>query len=372
MKSYKRLAVSIFSIVLFIAAQRAIAADEGSGGGAVYVMSNKAKGNSVFVYQRAADGTLTFVEESRTHGLGTGVTLDPLMSQGAVALRADGKLLLVVNPASGDLTAFTVTATGLQFGSKVPSGGAFPVSVTVNDGLVYVLNQLGIANVSGFKVTDSGQLQAIPLSTRDLAGGPLALPAQVSFAPDGTRLLVTEKGTNLLDTFQVLSDGRTAGPSAQLSSGRTPFGFAFGPFETVIVSEVENRLPLKATTSSYQLTGGDSLEPISPTVRNKQSGACWVAVTGEIAWVVNTGSSTISSYQIGAGGNLTLLNSVAAFTGDATSPIDLATSSDDSFLYVLKSATGEIAAYGIEAGGNLAPLFTVTGLPLSIQGIVAR
>ena len=114
-------------------------------------------------------------------GAGTGVTLDPLMSQGALSLCPNGKILLAVNPASGDLTAFRVTATGLEFGSKVPSGGAFPVSVTCKGGLVHVLKQRGVPNISGFKVNDFGQLQKIPLSKRDLAGGALALPAQVCF-----------------------------------------------------------------------------------------------------------------------------------------------------------------------------------------------
>src|SRR5689334_3126305 len=67
--------------------------------GRVYVMTNKAIHNSVLVYDRAADGSLTFAQESLTHGAGTGVTLDPLMSQGAIALRDDGKLLFAVNPA---------------------------------------------------------------------------------------------------------------------------------------------------------------------------------------------------------------------------------------------------------------------------------
>ena len=123
------------------------------------------------------------------------------MSQGALSLCANGKVLLAVNPASGDLTAFRVTATGLEFGSKVSSGGAFPVSVTCNGGLVYVVNQLGVANISGFKVFDSVELQPISLSMRDLAGGPLALPAQVSFAPDGTKLLVTRRN-NAIDVLQ--------------------------------------------------------------------------------------------------------------------------------------------------------------------------
>ena len=155
------------------------------------------------------------------------------MSQGALSLCPGGKVLLAVNPASGDLTAFRVTATGLEFGSKVPSGGAFPVSVTCKGGLVYVLNQLGVPNISGFKVNDSGQLQKIPLSTRDLAGGPLALPAQVSFTPDGTQLLVTEKGTNIIDVFAV---GPMAEPMVQLSRHRA------GGLRSALPSAPQNRL----------------------------------------------------------------------------------------------------------------------------------
>jgi DNA-binding beta-propeller fold protein YncE len=58
-------------------------------------------------------------------------------------------------------------------------------------------------------------------------------------------------------------------------------------------------------------------------------------------------------------------------TGDGSTPIDVAASIDNKYLYVLKSASGEIAAFAID-GSNLQPLFTQTGLPLSIQGIVAR
>ena len=188
MKKHLSLAVSVIGIGLLSFAHTISAAVKGGEGGALYVMSNKASGNSVFAYERASDGSLIFLQQIETRGLGTGVTLDPLMSQGAVALRADGKLLLVVNPASGDLTAFTVTASGLEFGSKLPSGGAFPVSVTVSGGLVYVLNQLGEPNISGFTVTDSGLLQTIPSSTRTLAGGPL----RSTHSPKGAASLIRQ------------------------------------------------------------------------------------------------------------------------------------------------------------------------------------
>ena len=79
----------------------------------------------------------------------------------------------------------------------------------------------------------------------------------------------------------------------------------------------------------------------------------------------------ISAYQIAESGSLTLVDADAAFTGDGSTPIDLAASNDGQFLYVLKSATGEIAAFRVN-GTTLTPLFTQGGLPLSIQGIVAQ
>jgi len=367
MKTKTLVSLFVAALCLVFTLQAAVA---GTQTGRVYVMSNKAR-NSVLVYDRANDGSLTFVQEVMTKGKGTGVTLDPLQSQGSVALSADGRVLLVVNAASGELTAFMVTDTGVEFGSKVLSGGDFPVSVTENNGLVYVLNQLGTPNISGFTVNDTAQLQAITSSTRALAGGALAQPAQVSFTPDGRQLIVTEKGTRLLDTFRVLTNGQTGGPFPQLSSGFTPFGFAFGPSNSVIISEAENRFPLEATASSYRLTGTPNLQAVSPAVHNQQTAACWVAVTADIAWVVNTGTATITSFQIGTGGSISVLNPVAASTGDGTTPIDAAASSDGNFLYVLLSATGQIAIYSIN-GGTLTPLPFVSGLPLSIQGIVAR
>ena len=158
-----KIAVLLFGAVLWLAAF-AFKATAGAGQtGRVYIMTNKAS-NSVLVYDRAANGSLTFLQQVMTRGKGTGVTLDPLQSQGSVALGTNGTVLLVVNAASGELTAFKVTEAGVEFGSKVLSGGDFPVSVTVNNGLVYVLNQLGTPNISGFTVNDNAQLEPMLLS----------------------------------------------------------------------------------------------------------------------------------------------------------------------------------------------------------------
>lgn len=340
-----------------------------SSSGSVYIMTNRAEGNSVLVYKRASDGSLTFSKEVSTHGLGPGLTLDPLQSQGSLSLSNDGKLLLAVNAASGTLTAFVVNSTGISFGSKMSSAGALPVSVTDFGGLVYVLNQLGSPSIVGFTVDGSGHLQRISGSSRGLAGGALSQPAQVSFTPDGKKLLVTEKGTDLIDVFDVQGNGLTSTQPAEPSSGHTPFGFAFGPSNTLVVTEAGRRFPNAATVSSYTVDSG--LSSVSPAVADGQTAACWVTVVGNTAYVVNTGTANISAYSVDASGHLSLANAVAASTGADTSPIDLAASSDGQFVYVLKSATGSVAGYRVN-GDKLDFMFEKTGLPLSIQGIAAR
>jgi 6-phosphogluconolactonase (cycloisomerase 2 family) len=365
-----KILLSVIGAAMSVATLAAETSANGNQSGHVYVMTNKPS-NSVLVYDRASNGSLTFMQEATTNGSGTGVTLDPLMSQGALALNPEGDVLLAVNPASGELSAFKVTNTGVQFGSKVLSGGDFPVSVTAYNGVVYVLNQLGAPNISGFTVDSDAQLIPIPSSVRNLAGGALAQPAQVSFTPDGRQIIVTEKGTRTLDVFNVAPNGLTHGPFAQFSSGNTPFGFAFSSSGSLIIAEAGLRLPLKGTTSSYRITAAGQLQSTSRAVRDNQTAACWVAVTENVAWVVNTGTAVISSYEVGDDGGLTLANPMAAFTGTGSTPIDNAASSDGAFIYQLISATGEIAIFSVN-GTSLTPMGSVSGLPLSIQGIDAR
>ena len=81
-------------------------------------------------------------------------------------------------------------------------------------------------------------------------------PAQVSFSPGGEVLVVTEKGTNLIDTFRVDEDGLAGQVVTHPSAGVTPFGFAFTRNGTLIVSEAARRMPaarrptLSPTTAS--------------------------------------------------------------------------------------------------------------------------
>jgi 6-phosphogluconolactonase (cycloisomerase 2 family) len=59
----------------------------------------------------------------------------------------------------------------------------------------------------------------------------------------------------------------------------------------------------------------------------------------------------VTSYSIGFDGNLAVLETVAANTGDA--PLDMAVTRDGRFFYVLNRGSGTIGDYSIGADGSL-------------------
>ena len=101
---------------------------------------------------------------------------------------------------------------GLRLADREPSGGDRPISVTVHDGLVYVVNAGGTSNVTGFRLGRRGDL----VPARGLHPSPhrrRCRPGAGEFSPDGDTLVVTEKNTNVIDAFPVRRDGRLGAPA---------------------------------------------------------------------------------------------------------------------------------------------------------------
>lgn len=337
--------------------------------GAVYVMTNAAGGNAVLVFNRSADGSLSAGGTYATGGLGSGSGLG---SQGSVTLSDDQRWLLVVNAGSNDVSVFRVRPDGLQLASTTPSGGQRPISVTIHKNMVYVLNAGGSGNISGFTSDPQGNLLPLAGSTQPLSGSGVG-PAQVSFSPDGRQLVVTEKATNQILTYDLDRNGAAMAPVVHPSSGATPFGFGWSKKDTLIVSEAFGGAPDASAVSSYSLRGG-AFSVVSPSVPTTETAACWIAVTGngKYAYATNAGSGSVSGYTVGKDGSLTLLNAdgVTGLVGAGSTPIDAAMSVNSQFLYVLAAGAHLIAAFQVNADGSLTSLGQAA-VPAGVAGIGA-
>jgi 6-phosphogluconolactonase (cycloisomerase 2 family) len=359
-------ALSVIIMLVSISAKAAQAQDDP---GAVYVLANQAA-NSVLVFSRAVDGTLSFSGNFATAGAGAGTGVDPLGSQGSLVLGRGHQRLFAVNAGSNDVSVFAVDGLNLELLDRASSGGVMPVSVAVHENLVYVVNAGGTPSIQGFFVEpSSGHLTPVPGSSQALPGGASASPGQIGISPDGDVLLVTEKGTNQIDTWTLTDAGLPVNGKVAISSGAVPFGFTFLRRDVALVTEAG-----PSALSSYEASDDGRLQLISETVPDTQKANCWVAATknNRYAYVTNTGSGTISSYLISPDGSLRLLNATAAVTGPGTAPIDFALSNDSHFLLVRLGTRGMLAGFRVESDGSLTPVGSVNGVPAGAQGLAAR
>lgn len=388
-------AFALLTFLLGVSAQKSLAQGESLSqgySGAVYTLTNQPTGNSVIVFDRSADGTLTLAGSYPTGGTGTGAgdafptMVDPLGGQGAVALSRGNRLLFAVSAASNQVSAFAVDGDRLNLLNTISSGGKMPVSVAVHGNLVYVLNAGGTPNITGFTI-DHLTNKLVPLagSARPLAGGSanppdvsfnVAGPADVSFNLDGSLLMVTEKGTQTIDTYTVNRNGTVSGPISNHSSGTTPFGFVFTHRGLTIVSEAGPPLSPAGqnAVSSYRANENGKLELITGSLKNGQGATCWAIVTsdGRYAYSMNTASGTISSYEVSPEGYLTLLDPAAASPGHGSTPTDAALSDDSRFLYVRDPLLNTVDAFRVEANGSLTSLGATPGVPTGGQGLAAH
>jgi 6-phosphogluconolactonase len=337
-----------------------VATAHSSAAGYVYTETNSATGNAVLAYARANDGTLSWLGSFPTGGTGTG---GALATQGEVVFAGNGKWLLAVNAGSNDVSLFRVGEDGmLTLKDRENAGGTDPVSVTAIDNLVYVLDAGGPGNIAGFRL-DDGKLHWIAGSNRPLSGG-ATNPAEVAFSTNGHFLIVTERATNMLDTYRV-SDGVAGAPVSTASSGPVPYGFAFDLRNHPIVSEAAN-----STLSSYRLSNAGATV-ISASVPTGGTAACWVAVTPNGRWAFDTNAhgGTISSFSIAHDGSIALVQSVAASTGTGSGPLDLGVSSNGRFMYVNESGAHMLGGYRIGSGGSLTALSGAPTLPAGASGL---
>ena len=330
--------------------------------GHVYVNDNTAGTNTIGAFDQHADGRLTPAAGSPfvAGGAGTGTGLS---DQGAIQFSADGRYVLAVDAGSNQISVLQVNRDGslsLVPGGVVSSGGTLPDSIAVHGNLVYVANSgNGGSNYTGFQFF-GGHLFPVPRSTVTLAAN--AAPADVLFNGTGTKLVGTEVGTSVIDSFTVGFDGRlTAAPGSPVpAQGLGPFGSEFRPTnpDQLFVSNAHNVGAGTGTISSYSDSFNGTLTPVAGSpFPDQQTAPCWIEIThdGQFLFTVNTGSGEISRYQIAPDGTLTLLGSTPVGQTGGVGAVDSRLSPDGRFLYVDESRIGSVGIFAVN-GGNLTEL----------------
>ena len=340
---------------------------DGSGNGSVYVQTNEPQ-NAVVAFRRAADGTLERLGSYETGGVGLGKP--HLTSQGSVVLTGNGRHLLVANAGSDEVTVFALAADASPEVVARTAAGATPMSVAEHDGLVYVLSTSEPA-VAGFRLGEAG-LEPMAGAEHTLSSA-AADPAQVGFAPDGSALIVTERGTDSISSYGVGADGTLGELHTIPSSGPTPYGFAITGAGTLVVTEAFRAEKGAAAASSYALDGA-TVNPVTRSAGDGRSEICWAVVTpdGRYAFTTNFADGAVSRYAIGEDGSLTLDDATAGLTVDGRPGLrDEALTPDGRYLYALDADSGSIFGWAVGDGGALSPIGSWGDLPPTAAGLAA-
>lgn len=373
--------------------------------GAVFVQSNDARNNEVVAFARGQDGKLREVGRYSTGGTGSGTAEDN--SNGLVLGTAEGEtspvhnidkgdLLFVPNAGNNTISVMKVKADGLELVSKVSSGGEKPVSVTVNHGLLYVLNSgeyddrliIGpnealencghgqLPSVTGFRVDPEGHLTMIDGSSRLLTGESKSGCAMVSFTPDGKTLLVTERiageatgeggwPKGAIVSFPVRPDGTLGAKNVNLTTGNGPYGLTFKRDGTLITVE-QNGAFLNfggGQVATYKIGEDSKLTGVGPAVSVGGTDPCWFALTHDeqLLYVTSPfGGGSIASFSVSKEGQLTRLHKAASAVdgedinndhlGDGI--LDVGLSQDSKYLYQLNGLDGSLFVFQVNASNG--------------------
>jgi 6-phosphogluconolactonase len=405
--------------------------------GAVYTGTNDGQKNGLVAYGSKSDGTLAYIGEYLSGGAGgrlnTGGPVDPLISAHSV-LSVDNRFVLQVNAGSNTISSFRVNKDfSLTLINVVPSGGFGPDTIAERDGVVYVANvdsdgvytgaQDQVGNIVAFSLNrDTGRLQEIPGSKRQLVGR----PSDLAVSPSGHSLVVSiynagspaisnDAAGAELESFVILQPGLlTPFPISAVTStkrnndDRRNLPGAIGisireshGSEVVVVTESREFLPdgqaaslsqfQTGSVSTFELNGFGVLRPISldiPTSSqittgptNTSTSSCWISFDkdGRSFWVVSASSSIISSFRFNENGSVEEIDSRAA-TGQPVNPdsanpaagatgfVDIAETGNSDFIYELESGAGTLNVYQIASPASPLTLVQQIATGLSQTG----
>ncbi len=239
------------------------------------------------------------------------------------------------------------------------------------DVVVYVLNAGGDGNIQGFRRNPTGILDPIAGSDQPLSQAAPG-PAQIEFSPNGRHLVVTEKATNRITFYDVHGQAFAGAPADAPRQADTPFGFEFTPAARSSCPRPPVAPLTRAQSRATSFRGNGHLSCSTDPSSTTETAACWVAITsnGRFAYVTNAGSASVSGYRIAANGHLTLLDADGVTGSTGGGPIDITFDRTSHHMYVLNSGSDTVSIFDVMPDGSLDAMGSVS-TPDGAAGLVA-
>lgn len=277
--------------------------------------------NAVIAYARASNGQLTQIGSFNTGGTGVANPaglLGPDDSDKEVIASPDGRLLFAVNQGSNSVAVFRVRGDGslrLVKGAAVASGGTEPVSLSVANGRLYVVNRgdevqgqtPSIApTITVFDIDPNGRLKQDFVDTTTL---PLGLSPSQLLISSNSKLAFVDTFTppplnNVTDANEILpyriaDDGQlTPVSTGGLGDAVNPpllLGLSQNPDHNIIYAGLTGASDVGVFT--FDDFGHLTLVD---TVAVSGAGPCWTTVSadGKFLYTVDTGTNSVGVFSL--------------------------------------------------------------------------
>ncbi|QEH39243.1 Lactonase, 7-bladed beta-propeller (plasmid) [Aquisphaera giovannonii] len=277
--------------------------------------------NAVIAYRRTADGRVTEIGSFKTGGTGLANPqglLGPDDSDKEVIASPDGHLLFAVNQGSDSVAVFRVRRDGsldLVNNRPVGSGGTQPVSLSIANGRLYVVNrgnevqgQAGTVapSITVFKIGPLGTLRQDVAATTSLRQG--LSPSQLlissrsnlafldTFTPPP---LNSVPGANEVVPYRISADGKLVpAPGGGVGAPVTPpllLGLAEHPTRNIIYAGLTGA----GRVGVFTYDGGGNLK-LAGTAPVEGGAPCWslVGPDGRFLYTVDTGTNSVGVFSL--------------------------------------------------------------------------
>ncbi|MFC1750829.1 lactonase family protein [Pseudomonadota bacterium] len=351
----------------------------------IYTISNGAN-NSVLGFSVEDDGRLIALQDSPFLTGGSGLQA-PVMSQNAIVVDDEKKLMFAVNTGSRDISVMKIKKNGVLESiadSPFLTGGGGPLSsLALSGDVLYAAHNMPDFGYRGMRIKGSGSLTPIENAVYPLPEEPMSFPVAIEFNPAGDTMvalrfsfLASIPGSSVIETSTLdHSTGLlTPAPGSPYETSREtfdsqPLAFSFNPSDSsqIFVGNAVDILGTTGTVSSYLVAESGQIMQLenSPVDSGGNVGTGWIAMTqdGKHLYAINTASDTISHFSVDRAGKLTLLDVIDVLINNTQdAPRNVVFSDGDQYLYVLNGHYGEDGNGGSIVGfkrmedGTLLPL----------------